>query len=259
MHEYDRLEKYLENSKLVKKIYLLDTIDSTNSFAKQIASEKECEGILVIANHQTAGRGRMGRSFFSPEDSGAYFSVLFRPKNTADEVLLITSAIAVAVCRAIDKTANVKTEIKWVNDIYLGDKKLCGILTEALSGRRNNEIEYVVVGVGINIKNDAFPPEIADIATSVSSHSDTKIDKEILIAEVIKEFEKIYEKAETRDFIKEYKARSCVIGKKVNAIRAGISREVFVKDIDENGALVVTNEKGETEHINSGEISIRFV
>ncbi len=254
-----QIEKYLTTSVLGKKIYVFDCIDSTNSYAKKLAADGVEDGALIVANQQSAGRGRLGRSFFSPKGAGVYFSLLLRPKTGINEALLITSAISVAVCRAIDTLAQVKTEIKWVNDIYLGGKKLCGILTEAASGSNSRGVDYVVAGVGINVTNDAFPDEIKDIATSISAHSDVKVERDKLIAAVINEFEKIYNDIENRMFMQEYKARSCVIGKSVYAIRAGVSREVFVDDIDDDGALVVTNENGEAEHINTGEISIRFI
>lgn len=243
---------------LGKNIICFDEIDSTNTYAKKIAAQNAPHGTLVTAKMQNCGRGRLGRSFISPKDCGAYFSLLLRPQSFSDEILLITSAISVAICRAIDNIADVHTQIKWVNDIYLDGKKLCGILAEAASGSDSHSFDYVIVGVGINVANTTFDDEIKNIATSVKAHSQKNVDIDILIASVINEFEKIYDEIESRSFMTEYKERSCVIGKNVNAIKAGETREVFVEDIDENGALVVVNNMGEREHINSGEISIRF-
>lgn len=254
-----QLEAFLNTSTLGQKIYVLDTVDSTNNYAKRLAAEGECEGTLVTAKHQSAGRGRLGREFISQRDAGVYFSLLLRPTMCIDEALLLTSAAAVAVCRAVDALAGVRTEIKWVNDVCLGGKKLCGILTEAASGFESGGIEYVVVGIGINVANVPLDDTIKSIATSILANTDKTINKNELIACVVNELEKIYRTIGSREFMSEYRERSCVIGRTVNAIRAGVSREVFAEGIDDDGALVVINENGEREHISSGEVSIRAV
>lgn len=254
-----RIKKFLHTDFFGKTMYVFDSIDSTNVRAKSLAASGAPHGTLVAADMQTAGRGRLGRSFFSPQGAGVYFTLVLRPDFGADSALLITSAAAVAVCRAVDKIASVSTQIKWVNDIYLDGKKLCGILTEAVSNFESGEVEFLAVGIGINVTNDAFPDELSDTATSVSVHTQVKPDRCELIAQVLNEFEKIYKTLEKREYMEEYRERSCVLGKRVYALRAGTKREVFVKGIDDDGALIVKNEKGEAERINSGEISIRLV
>lgn len=254
-----QIEAFLNTSILGQKLYVLDTVDSTNNYVKKLAAEGESEGTLVVAKHQSAGRGRMGREFVSQKDTGVYFSLLLRPTLCIDEALLLTSAAAVAVCRAVDALAKVRTEIKWVNDVYLGGKKLCGILTEAASGFESGGVEYVVVGIGINVANVPLDETIKSIATSISDNTDKRINSSELIACVVNELEKIYKNIGTREFMSEYRERSCVIGKRVNAIRAGVSREVYAEGIDDDGALIVINENGQREHISSGEVSIRAV
>ena len=254
-----KIKSFLHTESFGREMYIYESTDSTNMRAKELAASGAPHGTLFAADMQTAGRGRLGRSFFSPSGSGVYFTLLLRPDFDTDSALLITSAVAVAVCRAIDKIAEVNTQIKWVNDIYLNKKKICGILTEASSNFESGGVEFIVVGIGINVTNEAFPPEISDTATSIGANSNETIDRCRLIAEILNEFENIYRSLNKREYMEEYRKRSCVINKKVKAIKAGISREVFIENIDDSGALIVKNKNGETEKINSGEISIRFL
>lgn len=253
----EKISQYLNTKHFGREVHIFEQIDSTNNYAKKIASEGAPHGSLVIAEMQNAGRGRLGRSFFSPKDSGIYFTLIIRQALMQQTALLITTAISVAVCRAIDRMAGVITEIKWVNDIYLCGKKICGILTEGVSDAKG-ETKYVVVGVGINVLENSFPGEIKDIATSILNHSDRQIDRNELIAQIMNEFEKIYENIVSRSYMKEYRQRSIVIGREVYAVRGDEKRRVFVEDIDDDGALVIRGENG-AEKINSGEISIRAI
>ena len=258
LSEYSILRQ-LETEELGKKLHLLFSVDSTNNYAKTLAASGAPHGTAVVAEMQTGGRGRLGRSFLSPAGAGMYLSVILRPQGGTDHALLITSAAAVAVCRAVERFVDTQAQIKWVNDVYLEGKKLCGILTEAVSDLESGDVEYAVVGIGINLTCDAFPPELKEIATSLSEHGWEKPECAALIAAVLYELEQVYQKLDTAEFMEEYKRRSCVVGKRVNAIRAGVSRAVLVKDIDQTGALIVETEEGQTERINSGEISIRFL
>ena len=256
----NEIKKHLVSTSLGEDIHIFDTIDSTNKYAKTIAESGAKHGSVIISDMQTAGRGRLGREFFSPKGAGVYISVILRPKFDMDKILLFTSASAVAVCRALDKIVSIKSKIKWVNDIYLNNKKLCGILAESVCNTHNGGAEFIVIGVGINVANSAFPSAIQNIATSIEGETGKIIDRNLLVANIINEFEKIYLNIEHNnyDFMKEYRQRSCIIGKKVNALCGSTSREVFVEDIDDNGALIVKNENDSIERIASGEISIRF-
>lgn len=236
---------------------MFDKIDSTNNYAKKLVVENENHGSVIIAETQTAGRGRLGRSFFSPHGSGIYMSVILRPTFDINKTLLITTMAAVALCRAIDNICDVNTQIKWVNDIYINNKKLCGILAESVVDPTNGD-RVVILGIGVNATTKAFSDDIKDIATALCEHTDKEIDRNKLIAEILNELESVYDNLTDCGFIDEYKKRSCVIGKDIFLIRAGEKRKAFALDIDKDGALVVRNENGETEHINTGEISIRF-
>ena len=257
----ENIIKYLSGDMFACDIHILDSVDSTNNYAKKLASSGAPHGSVVIAKKQTAGRGRLDRSFYSPSDAGVYLSIVLRPEFDVERILLITAAASVALCRAIDFVAHMNTEIKWVNDIYLKGKKLCGILAETNSSNIGS-VDYIILGIGINVTNNAFPPDIKDVATSLLMNTDIQIDTNLLIAQVLNEFEKVYADIcadNIKGIMDEYKKRSCVIGKKVKAICAGKEREVFVCDIDDFGALVVKNEEGQYEKISSGEISIRFL
>ncbi len=214
----------------------------------------------VIARRQTGGRGRMGRSFSSPEGSGLYMSVLLRPELPPEDAALITPAAAVAVCRAAEELGSDRAEIKWVNDVLIGGRKVCGILTEAGTGSRPGTLDYAVVGVGVNVTapEGGFPPEIADIAGAVfpRRQPDT-LDR--LAAAFLRHFYGIYASLPGGDFRAEYRARSCLTGKRVNVLRGGGAREALVLAVDERCRLCVRYGDGTEEALFSGEVSIRHI
>ena len=157
----ETIKKYINCE---SEIILLDEIDSTNNFLKQKAESGEKSGTVIIAKRQTGGKGRLGRSFFSPQ-GGMYLSILLRPQISAEKSLFITTAAAVAVCRAIEKVSNKKSGIKWVNDVFIDNKKVCGILTEASLDFETGGLYYAVVGIGVNLyyPKNSFPNDIKSI------------------------------------------------------------------------------------------------
>ncbi len=237
------------------KIIRIDETTSTNDLAKEYARGGEGEGTVVVALHQSQGRGRIGRSFFSPAEVGIYMSVILRPKFTGEEGLLITSFSSVAVCRAINKVCQAKPKIKWVNDVYLNNKKVCGILTESVID--NGKVKYVILGIGINVNGMDFPEEISPIATSIEKETGEKQDKEALLIEIIKELDNLYENYQKGEFLKESRELSCVLGKEIKVIRGNESYTAKAIDIDDSGRLIV-EKNGEKEALGSGEISIRL-
>ncbi len=245
-----QIEKFILSRN--KKIIVYDTIDSTNLEARRLAKigTDEC---VIIANSQSAGRGRLGRQFYSPKDSGIYMSFLIKNNFKDYQTVLITTAASVAVCRAIERALNVYPRIKWVNDLYLNNKKVCGILTEAVNDFKTGNIEYIIVGIGINCNEIDFPDDIADIAGSIGNN----IDRNRLIAEVIKELDGLYAMISDKGFIKEYKDKSLVIGKEIK-ISGNTNETAKAIDIDDFGGLVVMTEGGEVKTLSSGEISIRL-
>lgn len=231
------------------KVFVFDTVTSTNDVAKELCKDNE-ECILVVADGQTNGRGRQGKSFFSPSGSGLYFSMVFNTDSPAFEFAGVTCAVAVACARAIDKLCDLNVKIKWVNDIYIENKKVCGILVQSLS--ENAIVKKLIVGVGINISTVDFPDEIKDIAISLGN----KIDRNILAAEIANNIsELIFSNPEK--YIGEYKEKSNVIGKEITYFKDNVPHTAEAIDIDEKGGLVVF-ENGEKITLTSGEITVRF-
>ena len=234
------------------------SVGSTNSVCREKASQGESEGYVAIAGAQTAGRGRRGRSFFSPADSGLYMSVLLRPENyTQDQVLRLTTMAAVAVSESIEELSDKKAEIKWVNDIFVDGKKVCGILSEALYDVKGITLDCVIVGIGINAyaPSGGFPAEISESAGCVFDKTEVGL-KNRLAAEVLNRFMSYYHDMPS-DYYDEYKKRSFVIGKDVKVISGDSIVSAHVLDLDEVCGLVVRYEDGTEEVLRSGEISIR--
>lgn len=246
------IELYLRSG---APLHFFHSTDSTNKRASALALEGACHGTCVIAGHQTAGRGRLGRSFYSPERQGIYLSVILKPDFDISKAVLITAAASVATSRAIQTVCGVHPQIKWVNDLYLDGKKICGILTEAITDFESGQITNIVAGIGINCSCEDFPDEIQGIAGGIPG----SYSKNALAAEVVNQLLDIASNIEARDFIDEYRQSSMVIGKNINVIKTG--REpaaAFAEDIDNNGALIVSYSDGTREALTTGEVSIRL-
>ncbi len=234
----------------------LESTDSTNRYAKADDMTTARQTALVVADRQTEGRGRLGRSFISA-DGGLYMSLLFFPKGSAEKVSLFTPLMALAVCTAISEFFAVDTNIKWVNDIYLNGKKLCGILSEAEPC--GNGVKYAVVGVGINLAfpEGGFDSEIADIATALLPEgTDINTYRETLARRIAELFLK-YTESDSAVLLEEYRRRMIYVNEKVTVFRFDESYEATVLGVDEQFGLVVSNISGERLVLHSGEISIR--
>lgn len=233
-------------------------IASTNDRAKELALQGAPHGTVVLARRQSSGRGRFGRKFHSPDNSGVYMSILLRPSIPADKAVMITSMAAVAVARAMEKVADVCASIKWVNDVYLGTKKACGILCEAGLDFESGQMQYVVAGIGVNVGFMEFPDELKEIATSLSNECGRQVSRSRFTAELINEMNALYPQLESGAFMAESRARSNVIGRQVYVLRGSERYPATAVDIDDAGSLIVRREDGGTETLHSGEISLRF-
>lgn len=253
------VQKHLKNTDFFR-LTVMDSVTSTNTVLKQLAENGEAEGRVVIANEQTSGKGRLGRTFYSPPGSGIYISLLLRPKMRAADALFITTAAAVAVSRAIEDVTGRKASIKWVNDLFCDGKKVCGILTEASIDFESGGLSYAVLGIGMNIANPdgGFPDELSDIAASIYAGEpySSEIRSE-LAASVLDNFLRLYNELHTRSFMAEYRARSFVIGKEVYVVSPNSREQAIVLDIDDEARLIVKTVGGEIKKLSSGEISIR--
>ena len=244
-----------EDIKSKIKIDVKDSVGSTNDEVKRRAVSGEAEGYLLVARSQTRGKGRLGRSFYSPANTGIYMSLLLRPQCKAEETTLITTAAAVAVCKALEKLG-VTPAIKWVNDIFVKGKKVCGILTEAgfCGGER---LSYAVLGIGVNIytpEND-FPEDLKNIAGAVLTQENEN-DCNLFIAEFLNEFFPFYSCISERRHIAQYREKCFVLGKQINVISQEKTIPAKAVDIDENCNLIAELCTGETVTLGTGEISI---
>lgn len=253
------IEKTLEDIGITGNIIFFDEIDSTNNVAKQLAIQKIESNTLVVAKRQSCGRGRLGRSFMSL-GNGIYFSVILRPDSSVENSLKITSGAAVAVRRVLSKYCD-DVKIKWVNDIYISEKKVCGILTEAASSD-GGTLDYVVVGIGINVfgRHEDFGDELSDIVTTLEENTNSLLDKNLLIASVYKELLDIISELDSfNSVMDEYRKHNIIIGKSVYIIRGDEKRLAEVIDIDNEGSLIAVDEATKEQmRISSGEVSIRF-
>ncbi len=249
------LKQYL-NQKL--NITIFDELDSTNNYLKKLGSQGEIENQLVIALSQTGGRGRMGRSFYSPNGTGIYFSLLLHPDYTVEKSLLLTVMAAVSVAETVMKYNENDVKIKWVNDVYIDGKKVCGILTEG-SINAIKKLDYAVVGIGINViaPENGFPEDIKTSATAIFPGKTQEYIKEKIVAEVVNSFFKMCNGIDT-DFIKRYKEYSYLTGKEINIIQGDNTRSATVFDITDDCHLLVKNKNGEIEEISSGDVSVRL-
>ncbi len=240
------------------EIEYFETLSSTNAYLKNEAKSKN-EGTVVIAETQTEGRGRFDRKFHSPEGTGIYISILLKPTFQGFDATLITTAAAVAVARACEKLSGKETKIKWVNDVLIDGKKICGILTEGSINPENGNVDYVVLGIGINAfcPENGFNDEIKDIAGFVFEHFDLSL-KARLTAEILNEFFKYYKEMPNNNFLEDYRRRSAVIGKKIFVIKNNKHCSATALSIDNDCRLQVEYEDKTEEFLSSGEISIKL-
>lgn len=255
------IRKYLRQACMDVELHVEDEVDSTNTVVRRQAEAGAQEGYTVIANHQTAGRGRRGRTFYSPSESGIYLSILLRPQHyTAEQAVQITTIAAVAVCEALERVSGEKAEIKWVNDVFMEGKKVCGILTEASFGLEDGFLEYAVLGVGLNVcpPEGGFPEELTEIAGTI--FTETQNDgKNKIAAEILNRFMEYYHAPLHGNYVEEYRRRSFVIGKEIYVLSGGERTWAKALDVDEKCQLLVEDENGQEKLLSSGEISIRLV
>lgn len=252
------IRKYLETDCCDIVLNVLPSLSSTNTLVRERVAAGAREGYTVIANHQTEGRGRSGRSFYSPPDTGIYMSILLRPEGyTAQQAVRLTTMAAVAACEAIETVSGKNALIKWVNDIYVNEKKVSGILTEASIGLESGFLEYVVLGIGFNVSmpRDGFPDELNDIAGAIFEKigSDTK---NRLAAEFLNRFLAYYRMFPNTGYVEQYRRRSLVIGKEIQVMFPCGSKWATALDVDEECRLIVRYEDGSKESLSSGEISV---
>lgn len=253
------IHNYLGSEYANMDIHIHKVIDSTNTEISRLSAAGAREGTVVIAAEQTAGKGRRGRSFYSPAESGIYMSILLRPSLPMEESVRITTAAASSVAEAIEEVTGIPAGIKWVNDIYVGDSKVCGILTEASFSIEDNKLDCIVLGIGINLyQPDAdFPEDIKNVAGFICDKKSFSY-KNKLIASIIRRFMEYYANIGQGTYMEAYRKRLLWIGKKINIIAGDKKEPAVLLGVDEECHLRVRYDNGSEDAISSGEISIRL-
>ena len=239
----------------------LDTIDSTNTECKRRAMSGAPDGLVILAEEQTGGRGRLGRTFQSPRGCGLYLSALLRPDLPPAEVVDFTAWVAVAVCDGIEEACGVRPRIKWTNDLVLNGKKLAGILTELGLESETNSLQYLVTGIGINVNHrpEDFGEDIRDIATSLAQELGRPVRRSVLAAEVIWAMDRMYAgfPHTKQEYLEKYRADCMTPGHHVQLITPVSRQEAFAVEIDDDFRLVVELPDGTRKALSTGEVSVR--
>ena len=244
-----------------KKIIYYKQLDSTNTEIARLAAEGAAHGTVVVAEAQSAGKGRRGRGWESPAGENIYMSILLRPDCVPDRAPMLTLVMAYSVAKILKELGFLDVQIKWPNDLVLSGKKICGILTEMQL--KDSEIDYVVVGVGINVNTSKFPEELKDTATSLYLESGRILDREMIVESVATYFQQTYVQfLEMQDlsFLREaYNDMLVNVGKEVRVLEPGNEYTAYAQGINSEGELLVRTEEGEEKRIYAGEVSVRGV
>lgn len=242
------------------EIQVLPTVTSTNDVLRQQAEAGAPEGTVLAAAEQTAGKGRRGHSFYSPPGSGLYLSLLLRPGLEAKDALSLTTCAAASVALAIEDCAGIPAQIKWVNDVFCGGKKVCGILTEAALDLESGGLQYAVVGIGVNLlpPEGGFPPELAEIAGAVFDEQPRGLESRSRLAGcILNRFFGFYAEIARRPFFEAYRARSFLLGQEIEILERGLVRPAAALDLEPDFSLRVREADGTVRTLSSGEVRVK--
>ena len=251
----------LRTERMGRQIRYFSRIDSTNQYAKRIAEEGASDETLIIADEQTAGKGRSGRTWVTPPSEAIAFTLLLRPKLSPDRISMVTLVMGLAVVNAVNALYDVDAGIKWPNDVVIGGRKLCGILTEMSA--EVSRVNYIVIGVGINANQTSFPEEIRKIATSLKLELGHAVNRAELIARVMTEFERLYAGFEAQGdlgpVVQEYNELCLNTGNKVRVLDPNGEYNGTSRGINSLGELLVETEDGQMREVYAGEVSVRGI
>ena len=254
------LKNLTESCPWQDSVLYFDSIDSTNTRAKELAAQGAPHGTVLIADHQTGGRGRLGRSFLSPAGTGVYLSVILRPGCAPGQLMHLTCAAAVAMCDAVEEAARFRPGIKWTNDLVYKNRKIAGILTELRIGPKGL-VDYAVVGIGINCcqQEEDFPPDLRNMAGSLAMVSGKVVDQSEVAAAMIRALHEMDRNlTDKAGFMDRYRRDCITVGREISLLKAdGSVRHGTALSVDDEGALVVRFRDGTTEAVSSGEVSVR--
>ncbi|NLI90026.1 MAG: biotin--[acetyl-CoA-carboxylase] ligase [Epulopiscium sp.] len=255
------MSKKLETQVFGKEIYRYEEVTSTNEVARNMAKEGASEGLVVIADSQNKGRGRLGRSWQSPKGQGVWMSVITRPQIQVQDIPAITLITGLAVCKAIRQTTSLPAYIKWPNDIVVDGKKVCGILTQ-MSGDAS-KINYVIIGIGINVNIESFPEELEEVATSLKIEGGQNYDREEISISTLEFLELYYKEyikvGSLENVLDKYKDLCITLKNQVLVLDDKKPYKATPLDIDKRGGLIVVREDGGKETIKFGEVSVRGI
>ncbi len=231
---------------------------STNADLKALAQDGAPAGTVLIADRQTQGRGRMGRSFFSPSSTGLYLSLLLRPDYSAQESAFLTVIAAVAAVRAVKQVFDLSVDVKWVNDLFYEGRKVCGILTEASVNPADGRLEYAVCGIGFNVfaPEEGFPQELSTVAGALCSSPDESARVRLAAAFLNEFYEAMQE--DRASILREYRNRSMLLGKTVTSPTGAFSGFAKVLGIDDSAGLILECSDGTRRVLSAGEVSVRL-
>lgn len=254
--------KYLTTEFLGRYMECFETIGSTNTHAKKEAL-KVPEGALFLAEEQTEGKGRFGRSFLSPKGSGVYMSMVLKPKAELAKLPFLTLISPLSVVKSLKNLYQIEAKIKWPNDVIFEGRKLCGISTDLSISAETLNAEYVVIGIGVNVKKTAYPKELQEKAINLESIIQVPVDRNRLAAEILNQLESYYRDdaylLRRKEIVEEYKTYLSMLQQDVTVVQGERSFKARVLDVDENGELLVKKQDGETVCLTGGEVSIRGV
>lgn len=240
------------------QVHWFDEVSSTNDIAKEMAKQGMPQGTVVLADHQTGGRGRLGRSFSSPAGMGVYLSLILRPKSPADTLMHLTCAAGTLMCDAVELATGIRPKLKWINDLILGGKKLGGILTE-LSLGKDGIVDFAVIGIGINChqNKEDFPPELREAAISLKMHSGQEADTALLTAAILKALLDAGLPGDAKALMAAYRKDCLTIGKSIKVLQEPAPYYAEALDVADDGGLLIKTEDGHLKKLQCGEVSIR--
>lgn len=256
------IQPFLHTERIARHLEVFQSIDSTNNYLKREAQNGLPDGSAVIADEQTGGRGRRGRSFSSPSGKGIYFSVLLRPDVAPAEAVDLTAYVAVAVCDGIQEATGLRPQIKWTNDIIMNDHKVCGILTEMSIEGESGALQYVIPGIGVNVNQRAedWPEELQAIAGSVAQAAGHPVSRGRLAACLLNALDRTYLDwlaGRRQPYLERYRRDCITLGREVRLIRPDGETVAQAVGIDDRFGLVIRHPDGREETVTSGEVSVR--
>jgi BirA family biotin operon repressor/biotin-[acetyl-CoA-carboxylase] ligase len=256
MYTEEELKKGLTTQVFGRKLFIYDSIDSTNAYAKTIANKGAKEGTIVIADHQTAGRGRFGRTWLAESGSSLLFSIIIRPTFNKDKSGLLSFFAAAGIALAVENVTGVQCECKWPNDILLNERKFCGILME--STFQKNKLDYIIIGIGLNVNQKNFLGDLASKATSLSRECGKEIDRRNVFCKIMSSLESLYIDVSRGDFnavLMEWKSRATIFGKQITLTQAATVIDGIASNLASDGGLVVETKTG--QHVfYAGEVTL---